>query len=219
MTDLNRTLAQVLAINFDAAEQKAIQDAIVLVANNGATSRFSVPLLGLYVPGNYISPASTARANGVVTGSDGVMDLVPLVVTERLDISEVGNNVQTGVGGTAFQVLIYDGDGPYGYAGSLLYKSGTISAASAGWASEAANIILEPNRLYWVGVQYSGSPLLSGRISPETQSIGVISNVGAEANILRKSTTFGDAPGNWGFATTDLAVASAINVRLRIRPQ
>lgn len=219
MTDLNRTLAQVLAINFDAAEQKAIQDAIVFVANNGATSRFSVPMLGLYAPGNYISVAPNARASiGSATGSDGVMDLMPFAATERLDISEVGNHVQTGTPGTGFQVLVYDSDGPYGYAGTRLYKSGTISAESAGWAGEAANLVLEAGRLYWIGMQYSGAPILGGRFPQEMLSIGVTSNTGNEANALRKSTTFGQAPESWGFLTSDLTAVTAPNVRMRIRP-
>lgn len=220
MSNINKDITAALSVNFDAAEQQAIINAINLSLYDAPSSKAGLQHMGLYLPGGWYSLARAARsAYSTVSGVAGRLDLAPYVPGKRLVITDFSVNVVVNAAGQDVQFLVYDDTGPNGFPGNLVFKSGDAGLDATGLTQITANnLVLEQGELYWIGLQYSGTGTISAHTNVDMISLGAMPDGSGDYVCVRRAGTFNAPPTTFGFTSADLAaVASFPAVRFKLQ--
>jgi len=211
MSNINKDITAALSVNFDAAEQQAIINAINLSLYDAPSSKAGLQHMGLYLPGGWYSLARAARsAYSTASGAAGRLDLAPYVPGKELIITDFSINVLVAAAGQDVQFLVYDGTGPSGFPGNLVFQSGDASLDSTGLTQVTANnLTLEQGQLYWIGLQYSGGGTVSAHTNVDMISLGSVPDGSGDYVCVRRAGTFNAPPSNFNFTSADLAAVTA----------
>jgi len=179
-----------------------------------------------YVSGRYYPGLFAIVAAGATPGANSVR-LHPIVIKERVTLSELGARVTTAEASKSFQLAIYAADKSTNLpTGNALASTASLSAGSTGvmTAALSANVTLEPG-LYWVAMLSDVTTAIFQAYGSSSTNIGayiggtaaqVASGASSSIAYLSIAGTFGTWPDltAGGFSYGNSAAYAAIFFRV-----
>lgn len=211
--DFSALLAEVTAARGDRSSVDARIEAI---------SRFSSPCAGTLPSGEVLDNSCGGSALTTVTsGGANAIRLVPFIAARAFTADSISTRVTTAVAGNLARHLVYESNAA-GWPGNKLFESAASIDASAIGAVTTSGITLslDADRVYWMGVWYSGTPTQTALQEYAAPNLGLIGGLSGTTyasmiqRVLDISAT--GAPAIWGMTMAERFVGRPIAVRLRV---
>jgi hypothetical protein len=171
-----------------------------------------VPAAGMFITNN-----ANATALGTQAQVANRTVIAPFVAAYGVTIDQLGISVSTFLASANCKCVIYDSDSN-GRPTTILRETANIDAGTNGTKLAAiTSLALTAGKTYWIGVRSSGTQTL------RTLAVGALPALDytsaatpAARQTLIKTETFGDAAGNWTYASSQHSTALMPLVLMRV---
>jgi hypothetical protein len=180
-------------------------------------SNFASPNAGGVISGQFYDNSFHGGASGTLASRANGFDLAPYYTSTPITIDTIGCSVSTGSASSLFKIVIYSSS-INGFPENLLYESGDLSSAAAGFFGATLNFTFQSGTQYYLGVRTSSTSTL--RTIPITSAVnmGLLSSSATSyTTILRRTITYATAaPAIWNFVNADrIANITPPSIRFR----
>jgi hypothetical protein len=149
-------------------------------------------IMGFFPSGSGTSAHVTASTPAQITTSPNLIYQYPFIPQNSITYSSIRFNVVTASAGVNARVLIYSNSG--GLPNTKIYESADISCATSGIKTITTSGTFTAGTITWIGIQVSGSPVLTALSLTACLPIAFSVITGAPTTAWSYTYAYGSAP-------------------------
>jgi hypothetical protein len=163
---------------------------LTIVGGSGLVGYHNI--MGFFPSGSGTSAHVTASTPSNLTTSANLIYQYPFIPQNSITYSSIRFNVVSSVAGVNARVLIYSNSG--GLPNTKIYESADISCATTGIKTITTSGTFTAGSITWIGIQVSGSPILTALSLTACLPIAFSIITGAPTTAWTYTYAYGSAP-------------------------